>query len=77
MKLKRKEDLNVCFIWGDRKNKTGWDIFEFSETAETKSTKLDKTQELNVLYQVWAFRGDGKNKMAARSLIGWYIFDFS
>ena len=44
----------------------GWDIFDFSaETAEQISTKLDKKQDLNVLYQVCVFRADRKNKMAA------------
>ena len=32
-----------------------WDIFDFfSETAERNSTKLDRKQDLNVFYQVWA-----------------------
>ena len=44
----------------------GWDIFNFSsETAEGNSTKLDRKQDLNVLYQVCVFRDDRKNKMAA------------
>ena len=44
----------------------GWDIFDFSsETAERNSTKLDRKQHLNVLYQVCVFRADRKNKMAA------------
>ena len=44
----------------------GWDIFDSSsETAEQNSTKLDRKQELNVLYQVCVFRADWKNKMAA------------
>ena len=44
----------------------GWDIFDFSfETAEQNSTKLDRKQDLNVLYQVCDFRADRKNKMAA------------
>ena len=43
----------------------GWDIFNFSsETAEQNSTKLDRKQDLNVLYQVCVFRADRKNKMA-------------
>ena len=37
----------------------------FSETALPNSTKLDRTQDLNVLYQVCVFRADRKNKMAA------------
>ena len=44
----------------------GWDIFDFSsETAERNSTKLDRKQDLIVLYQVCVFRADRKNKMAA------------
>ena len=44
----------------------GWDIFDFSsETAEWNSTKLDRKQDLNVLYKVCVFRTDRKNKMAA------------
>ena len=44
----------------------GWDIFDFSsETAERNSTKLDRKQDLNVLYLVCVFRADQKNKMAA------------
>ena len=42
----------------------GWDIFDFSETTERNSTKLDRKQDLNVLYQVCVFRADRKNKMA-------------
>ena len=41
-------------------------IFDFSsETTEHNSTKLDRKQDLNVLYQVCVFRPIGKNKMAA------------
>ena len=44
----------------------GWDISDFSsETAERNSMKLDRKQDLNVLYQVCVFRADQKNKMAA------------
>ena len=43
----------------------GWDIFDFSVTAERNSTKLDRKQDLNVLYQVCVFLADRKNKMAA------------
>ena len=44
----------------------GWDIFDFSsENAEWNSTKLDRKQDLNILYQVCVFRADRKNKMAA------------
>ena len=41
-------------------------IFDFSsETSERNSTKLDRKQDLNVLYKVCVFRADRKNKMAA------------
>ena len=44
----------------------GWDIFDFSsETTERNSTKLDRKQDLSILYQVCVFRADRKNKMAA------------
>ena len=44
----------------------GWDILDFSsETAERNYTKLDRKQDLNVLYKVCVFRADRKNKMAA------------
>ena len=44
----------------------GWDIFDFSsEIAEGNSTKLNRKQDLNILYQVCVFRADRKNKMAA------------
>ena len=56
----------------------GWDIFDFSlETAERKSTKLDRKQDLKALYQVCVFRADRKKQDAAWPLIGWDIFDFS
>ena len=41
-------------------------IFNFSsETNERNSTKLDRKQDLNALYQVCVFRADRENKMAA------------
>ena len=44
----------------------GWDIFNFSsETAEHNSMKLDRKQDLNVLYQVCVFEADRKSKVAA------------
>ena len=55
----------------------GWDIFDFfSEIAERNSTKLDRTQDLNVLYQVCVFRADRKTRWPPWPLIGWVIFDF-
>ena len=44
----------------------GWGILDFSdETAERNSKKLDRKQDLKVLYQVCVFWADRKNKMAA------------
>ena len=44
----------------------GWDIFDFfSKTTEWNSTKLERKQDLNVLYQVCVFRADRKNKLDA------------
>ena len=44
----------------------GWDIFDFSSvTAERNSTKLDRKQDLNVLYQVCVFRENREKKIAA------------
>ena len=56
----------------------GWDIFDFSsETAERNSTKLDRKQDLNVLYHVCIYGRIGKTRWPPLSLIGWDIFDFS
>ena len=42
-----------------------WEIFDlFSETAERNSTKLDREQNINVLYQICVFGDDRKSKMA-------------
>ena len=44
----------------------GWDIFDFSsETTERNTMKLDRKQDLNVLYQVCVFCVNRKNKMSA------------
>ena len=65
---------STTFVFFGRIGKTRWrpwsligqDIFDFSsETTERNSTKLDRKQDLNVLYQVCVFRTDRKNKMAA------------
>ena len=45
---------------------SGVNIFDFSsETTEQILTKLDRKQELNVLYQVCVFCADPSSKMAA------------
>ena len=54
----------------------GWDILDFSsETAERNSMKLDRKQDLNVLYQVCGFWADQKNRMAALANLSkrWHI----
>ena len=56
----------------------GWDIFDFSsETAKRNSTKLDREQDLNALYQVCVFQVDQKNKWPPRPMNCWDIFNFS
>ena len=63
---------SLCFSGRSEKTRwppwplIGWDIFDFSsETDEPNSTKLDRNQDRNVLYQVCVFQADQKNKMAA------------
>ena len=43
----------------------GRDIFDFSETAEQNSTKIDRKHDINVLYQVPIFRADRDTKIVA------------
>ena len=44
----------------------GLDIFDFSsDTAKWNSTKLNRKQDLNILYQVCVFRANRKNNIAA------------
>ena len=53
-------------------------IFDFSsKTTEQNSTKLDRKQELNILYQVCVFQVDWKTRWLPWPLIGRDIFDFS
>ena len=54
----------------------GWDIFDFSsETAEWNSTKLDRKQDLNILYQVCVFSGRSENQDGCPGL--WLLETFS
>ena len=57
----------------------GWEIFDFSsETAERNSMKLDRKQDLNILYQVCVFVGPMEiTRWPPWPLIGWEIFNFS
>ena len=58
--------LSVCCPSVRRPSGVNFHIFVFySETAERNSTKLDRKQDLNALYQVCVFWADQKNKMAA------------
>ena len=61
--------LSVIFVrhLSVRPSSLTFQIFDFeisSETAKRNSTKLDRKQDLNILYQVCVFRADRKNKMA-------------
>ena len=63
---------SLCFSGWSKKTRwlpwpvIGWDIFDFSsETPERNSMKLDRKQDLNVLYQTCVFWADWENKMAA------------
>ena len=63
---------SLCFSGRSKKTRwprwslIGWDIFDFfSKASERNSMKLDRKQDLNVLYQVCVFWADRKNKMAA------------
>ena len=49
----------------------GWDIFDFSsETAERNLTKLDRKQDLNVLYRACVFQAYQKTRCPRWPLIG-------
>ena len=69
------------FFWPIRKTRWlpwplfGWDIFDFSKTAERPATKLYRKKDLNVLYQVCVFWADRKNKMATLTNLSkrWHI----
>ena len=66
---------------GKQDGRPGLGLAETFSTSPLKplngmSTKLDRKQDLNVLYQVCVFSCRSENKMAARPLIGWDIFDF-
>ena len=53
-------------------------IFDFSsDTAERNSSKLNRKQDLNLLYQVCVLGPIGKNKMAALASDWLRHFDFS
>ena len=49
----------------------GWDIFDFSENAERNSSKLDRKQDLYVLYQSCVFGPIGKKKQDGRPASDW------
>ena len=57
----------------------GWDIFDFSSKfAERNSTKLDRKQDLYVLYLVCVFWADRKKtRWPPWPLISWDMFNFS
>ena len=45
-------------------------IFYFSEIIEQNSMKLDRKQDVNVLYQVCVFRANQKPRLSSWLLIG-------
>ena len=54
-----------------------WDIFDFSsETAERNSTKRNRKQDLNILYQVHVLEPIAKTRWPPWPVIGWDIYDF-
>ena len=56
----------------------GWDIFDFlSATVARNLTKLNKKQDIRVLYQVRVFWPIRKARWPSWPLFCWYIFDFS
>ena len=73
---------SLCFLGWSEKTRwppwplIGWDIFDFSsETAERNSTKLDRKQDLNVLYQVCVFSGRSEKQDGCPGL--WLAETFS
>ena len=55
-----------------------WDIFNFSsETAELNSKKVDRKQDVNVLYQVCVVQAVRKNQIAALASDWLRYFNFS
>ena len=51
-------------------------FYFYSETAEWNSVKLERKQDLNILYQVCVFWADRKTKWLPQPLIGWDLLDF-
>ena len=56
VRVERKSKWSSCAL-------VDWDIFNFSLQPLQNSKKLDRTQDLNVLYQVWVFLADRKTKL--------------
>ena len=55
----------------------GWDIFDFSSvTAGRNSTKLDRKQDLHIIYQVCVFRTNQKKKQVGHPSL-WLAETFS
>ena len=81
----QRPSTKFVFFRADRKKQDGrpglWLAETFStsslKTAEWNFTKLDRKQDLNVLYQVCVFSGRSeKTRWPPWPLIGWDIFDF-
>ena len=75
--VRSQRPLPSLYFSTDKKqdDRPGPCLAETSETAERNSTKPDRMQDLNVLYQVCVFRAYQKNKMAAlvNLSIRWHI----
>ena len=52
---------SLCFRANWKRPLICWDIFNFSETTEQNFLKLDRKQELNILYKVCVFQADRKS----------------
>ena len=86
-KFDRKQDLNilyqVCVFQADQKNKMATVAYDWLRHFEFRlllwncllwnSTKLDRKQDLNVLYKVCVFPADWKKRWLSWPLIGWDI----
>ena len=75
---------HLCFSGKSRKNKMAALASDWLRhfrlllwNCERNSTKLDRKQDGNNLYQVCVFQVDRENKWPPWPMIGWDIFDFS
>ena len=70
---------SMCFLGRSEKQDSRpcvW-LTETFSTCPLKSMKIDREQDLNVLYHVCVFGTIGKTRWPSCPLIGWNIFNFS